>query len=328
MSERITWLLPVKNGMPYLTETLASIEAQTYRDWEVLAWDNGSTDGTLEELRRWIPARLPGRVIHDQPLSLGGSLARLVEVAETELCARIDADDVNYPERLTLQVAFLLEHPQVGMVGTQIEFIDERGSTYSGAWKQPCDNAEIRWQLRWACPFSHPTVMFRRSVIIAAGNYIDIVPEDLDLWMRVGRISETANMPDVLLKYRRSSTSFSATLTETSGKTSAHWLFDIIAQKYAAFLFNGMDGDAALEFRRKLMQGSKEEVKLSDLRSLHKTATVMALAAGKPPSYFRSTKLYRQQQTDILGRWLRQNAWVQAFLVARRGLRSYLRGSM
>src|SRR5438270_212199 len=106
MSERVTWLMPVKNGMPHLPATLQSIEAQTYQNWEVLVWDNGSTDGTLEELQRWIPSRLPGRIVSAEPLSLGTSLARLVEAAETELCARIDADDVNYRERLEKQEEF------------------------------------------------------------------------------------------------------------------------------------------------------------------------------------------------------------------------------
>src|SRR5437763_1462931 len=91
----VTWLMPVKNGMPYLPHTLRSIEAQTYKNWRVLASDNGSTDGTLEELQRWIPSRLPGRIIADEPLSLGKSLARLVGKAETELCARSDVDDAN-----------------------------------------------------------------------------------------------------------------------------------------------------------------------------------------------------------------------------------------
>ena len=87
MSLRVTWLLPIKDGMPFLPETLASIEAQTYQDWEVLAWDNGSTDGTIQELKRWIPSRLPGRVVTDCPLGLGLSLAQMVLRADTELCA-------------------------------------------------------------------------------------------------------------------------------------------------------------------------------------------------------------------------------------------------
>jgi glycosyltransferase involved in cell wall biosynthesis len=100
MSSKVTWLLPVKDGMPYLPETLASIESQTYRNWQVLAWDNGSTDGTVAELHKWMPSRLPGKVIDYEQLSLANSLAKLVETAEIEFCARIDADDINYPERL------------------------------------------------------------------------------------------------------------------------------------------------------------------------------------------------------------------------------------
>jgi glycosyltransferase involved in cell wall biosynthesis len=159
----VTWLLPVKNGMPHLPETLASIEAQTYCDWQILVWDNGSTDGTLDELRRWIPSRLPGRVIYDNPLSVGNSLANLVETAQTELCARIDADDVNYRERLEQQVAFLRARPEVTLVGTDVEFIDDKGSVIAGACTHQHEDTEIRWLLRWQCTFGHPTVLFRRS---------------------------------------------------------------------------------------------------------------------------------------------------------------------
>jgi glycosyltransferase involved in cell wall biosynthesis len=63
LAPNVTWLLPVKNAMPYLPEALASIEAQTYRNWTVIAWDNGSTDGSLEVLHEWIPSRLPGVVV-------------------------------------------------------------------------------------------------------------------------------------------------------------------------------------------------------------------------------------------------------------------------
>jgi glycosyltransferase involved in cell wall biosynthesis len=70
--------------MPYLTEALASLEAQTFRDFEVCLWDNGSTDGSLEEARRWIPGRLKGRVVADRPLPLHECLAKRVEEARTE----------------------------------------------------------------------------------------------------------------------------------------------------------------------------------------------------------------------------------------------------
>ena len=65
LSHRITWLLPIKNGMPYLSQTLKSIEDQTYKNYEVLIWDNGSTDGTLEEITMLVPARVPRRTVFD-----------------------------------------------------------------------------------------------------------------------------------------------------------------------------------------------------------------------------------------------------------------------
>ncbi len=323
MNERITWLMPVKNGMPYLPETLASIEAQTYRDWEVLVWDNGSTDGTLEELRKWIPSRLPGRIIHDQPLSLGNSLARLVETAGTELCARIDADDVNYPERLELQVAFLREHTEVALVGGDVELIDENGRFVPGAWTSKYRDAEIRWRLRWKNSLNHTTILFRRSAVLAAGNYTDCMPcEDHDLWLRIALIAEVANMPRVLAKYRLLSSSVTGAMARDYDA-----IFDETARRNADILFSGMPGAEALALRRKLTPQSKDKVKLRDVIKLHKAATATALAAGKPASYFRSTKIYSKQQAILLRELIERNAGGRACLAVKRKIQSLLGNS-
>lgn len=106
----VTWLMSVRNGMPYVSETLASIAAQTYANHKILVWDDCSTDGTLEVLRKWVPDCIPGHIFAGHSLRLGPSLAFLVEQADTELCARIDADDISLPDRLEKQVAFLAAH--------------------------------------------------------------------------------------------------------------------------------------------------------------------------------------------------------------------------
>jgi glycosyltransferase involved in cell wall biosynthesis len=327
MSEKVTWLLPIKNGMPYLSETLASIEAQTYRSWEVLAWDNGSTDGTVEELRKWIPSRLPGQIFTGTPLSLGSSRARLVEIAGTELCACIDADDINLPERLERQVAFMLTNPQVGIVGAQVEFIDEKGQTFPGAWVQPTDDAEIRWQLRWQTPFNHPTVMYRRSVVLDAGNYSDFLVEDYDLWFRIGLIAETANLPQVLLKYRRLSTSYTAACSTLTGTTSPLPLFEMVAERNADKLFTGMSAEHAIEFRRKMLDQADGKIQLQDLIALRNAARLAARDFGKGDSYFRSTELYRAQRTNLMRRWISQHAWGRTLLTAKRKVQSHLKAS-
>jgi glycosyltransferase involved in cell wall biosynthesis len=321
MIERVTWLMPVKNGMPYLPETLASIETQTYRNWELLVWDNGSTDGTLDELRRWVPSRLPGRVIYDNPLSLGNSLARLVETAQTELCARIDADDVNYRSRIERQVAFMRARPEVVLVGTDIEFIDEKGSVIAGAWTHQHEDADVRWQLRWECPSCHPTVLFRRSAVIAAGNYRDCMPyEDHDLWLRMALIGEMANLPAVLVKYRWRSTSVCGQNTEQCAEAPSGRLydamFDAMAIKNADILFSGIPASEALELRHKVNSRSPHrlKVRIHDVVRFHQAATASAVAVNKPPSYFRRTQLYSGQQRLLLRRILEQNACGRACL--------------
>jgi len=320
MSERVTWLLPVKNGMPYLPETLASIERQTYRNWEVLAWDNNSSDGTLAELHQWIPARLSGTVVADAPLSLGLSLARMVEVAGTELCARIDADDINEPERLARQVAYLQAHPQVGVVGAAIEFIDEQGRMMPGAWDQPLTDAEIRWRLRWKNSLNHPTVLFRRSIVLAAGNYRDCMPyEDYDLWFRVGLLAELANLPEKLVRYRLTGASVTAAVSR-----DYETLSNKVAEGLADKMFGGLDADAALALRRKARLGSSESVELWDIIRLRRAATASALAVGKPASYFRRTELFAVQQREMLSRWLDGHALGRAGLRLKRKLRARL----
>ena len=204
MSNRVTWLIPILNGMPYLSETLASIEAQTYKNWEVLVWDNGSTDGTLEELEKWIPNRLPGRVFTGEPHGVGGSLKRLVEECKTELCARIDADDINFPERLEQQIAFLDAHPEVAVLGSQMYYIDEKGDLGESLYNVPLHHNDIVYTMLRSNCVAHPSAMFRRSAILEIGNYKELPNvEDYDLWLRVATYFKIANLDKPLVKYRR-----------------------------------------------------------------------------------------------------------------------------
>ena len=204
MTPSVTWLLPVKNGMPYLPETLASIEAQTCKDFQVLAWDNGSTDGSIEELKAWIPSRLPGRVVDDSPAGLGASLAKMVVMAGTEFCARIDADDVNLPTRLETQLAVLRNNPEIAVVGSQVIRIDETGRESEQYFSLPIKHDDIVHRMLHAWTIWHPTVLCRRQAILAAGNYRNWDPciEDYDLWMRVAVTHKLANLDECLVKYR------------------------------------------------------------------------------------------------------------------------------
>ncbi len=297
----VTWLLSAKNSMPYLPITLESIAAQTYTNHKVLAWDDCSNDGSLEELQRWIPGRIPGKIFSGRSLRLGLALAFLLSEADTELCARIDGDDVNMPNRLEQQVRMMMEYPQLGVLGSHIRIIDENGNGVE-EWPYPAHDAEVRWRTRYSAQVAHPAVMFRRSVIQAAGGYRDFVYEDSDLWIRVCPLAEVTNVPEILLHYRRTGTSMTGQVE--------NWMPMLrkVAEYNAGIIFPGIQNHAkAMELWEGTHPAAQEPpVKLRYLRELKTAAVLLARQAGKPDTYFTDTDTYRLQRYHLRRRALRK----------------------
>lgn len=200
----LTVIIPALNAMPYLPAALASLKAQTFRNFEVILWDNGSMDGTVEEASRWIPERLPGRVVSDQPLPLHLCLARMVKEAETDFIVRMDADDICLPERMSVQLQALQGDKNLAVVGSRYREIDASGAFLPDPAPFPADYVGLLGAFLTCNALLHPSVMFRRSAVLAAGNYNPCPPpcEDYDLWMRVAKTHQLANLPQVLLHYR------------------------------------------------------------------------------------------------------------------------------
>jgi len=288
--------------MPYIPETLQSIAGQTYQNHQIIAWDNGSTDGTVEELRRWIPSRINGQIVCNRPLRLGSSLAAMVDLATTELCAVIHGDDVNHAGRLSEQVAFLHAHPEVGIVGGQSDFIDENGNPIGG-WQFPCDDATLRWRSRWMAQFMHSSTMFRTAVIRQAGNYRDYQPyEDMELWIRASAVTEFANLPSRIIKYRRTATSQTGRFSEF--KT----IFREGARLNAERLFPDLKARAATELWEATYPDEETvPARLSMLRRFNRVAVALARQLGKPDHYFRSTASFLEQRYFLRRRVLRSH---------------------
>jgi glycosyltransferase involved in cell wall biosynthesis len=297
MNEPVTWLMPVKNGMPYLGRTLESIAAQTYQNHSIIVWDNGSTDGTVAELRRWIPARIPGIVITGRAMSIGRSLAALVDTAPTELCARIDADDINLPTRLERQVAHMLAHREVVALGTQVRLIDAHDRPLPGHWICPTEDAEARWRTRWLCSLTHPSVMFRKSAVLQAGNYADLVTaEDFELWLRLCYFGEIHNLPDELFLYRRHAASMTSSDFSQPVKRLPNNTTD---------LFPGLAGEQALRLWSVTDHSEmrpRQGVSIWHLLQHAHAARLLARKCGKPDHYFQKTRTYKEQRY-----WLRRN---------------------
>ena len=165
----ITVLLAVHNGEPWLREAVASILAQSWREFEFLIIDDASTDTTPEFLRTLTDPRI--RIVRNETnLGLTASLNRGLQLAQGDLIARQDADDVSHPHRLAKQAAFLSAHPQIAAVGSQAWLIDEHGRSL-GRKDLPIGHRGIWWSHLWDNALAHSAVMFRRKAVLEAGGY-------------------------------------------------------------------------------------------------------------------------------------------------------------
>jgi glycosyltransferase involved in cell wall biosynthesis len=197
---RVTVLMPVYNAERFLRQAVHSILSQTFDDLELLAVDDGSTDSSLSIIEGYGDPRI--RVVGtSRNLGHTHALNRGLRECRGELIARMDADDVSLPTRLERQVAFMQANPNVALVGTWAELIDEHGRVFHEV-KLPCDPVEVRRTLISGNCFYHSSVMFRRDAVIASGSYRLDYSEDYDLWLRLAARHEVANIPEVLLRYR------------------------------------------------------------------------------------------------------------------------------
>jgi glycosyltransferase involved in cell wall biosynthesis len=200
----VSVVMAVHNGERWLAETLASLSAQTFGDFEVVVIDDGSTDGSAAILAEAAARDARYRVITQANFGLVASLNRGLAEARAPLVARIDADDVAEPERFARQVAFLSARPEVAAVGSAIRIIDGDGR-FLRMQTYPCGPEAVAKAMLRGCALAHPAVMMRRAAVQTIGGYREAFrhAEDYDLWLRLGESHALDNLPEPLLRYRR-----------------------------------------------------------------------------------------------------------------------------
>ena len=210
---RVSVILPVRNGMPYLPMAVESILSQTFGDFELIIVDDASTDSTPECLAELTDPRV--RVIrNERNLGVSKSLNKALALARGEYIARQDADDLSFPKRLAKQVAFLDSHPEVGLLGSDLDIIDQNGVVVVPSSGVPHADIDIKWQLLFKCPMPHSSIMVRPQVLAQFGCYPEAAEfryaEDYELWSRVTEVIKAANLPDVLIQWRANMASVSS----------------------------------------------------------------------------------------------------------------------
>lgn len=198
---RLTICLAVHDGMPYLPAAVASILGQSLAAFRFLVVDDGSGDGSADFLASLGDPRI--EVITQPHAGLSAALNRGIAAADTELIARMDADDVALPERLAEQVAFMDAHPEVVACGTAIEYFVD-GGVRTLPRSLPLSHAQVTRALaEGAHAFCHPTLVFRTAAARNVGGYRETGPGQLSAFaLALARTGKLANLDRVLLRKR------------------------------------------------------------------------------------------------------------------------------
>jgi glycosyltransferase involved in cell wall biosynthesis len=183
---QVSVVTSVYNGEAYLEECVNSILNQTFKDFEYIILNNGSTDRTPYILSRYTDPRL--RIVHQENLGIVRSLNKGINLSSGNLIARLDADDYAFPQRLEKQVAFMEQYPEIDFCGTRYKELI--GIKYFSPMVQFFEKDEdIRKNVSYFNPFSHSTIMLRKKAFLESGSYKEKFEysHDYELWVRMLR---------------------------------------------------------------------------------------------------------------------------------------------
>lgn len=200
----ISIIMPVYNAGRFLSACLDSIQAQTHRNWELIAIDDGSKDDSYQILKDYAQKDKRVRIFRNAK-NLGGPTTanRAINLTRSKWIARMDADDIMRPNRLATQLKALQEHPSVVLIGSQCNLIDKAGRK-TGKKLFPTCPKEIFNMLFWACPVQQPSIMVNAHKLPDMFRwYGDVkICEEIDFLIRISRHGNIVNSKETLLSYR------------------------------------------------------------------------------------------------------------------------------
>jgi len=200
------------NNARYLTECLNSLQSQTFHDYEVLVFDDASTDHSLEIIQGFTGKDHRFRLIAlEQNRGVAYVRSIALSYCQGEYIAVLDADDLSLPDRLKLQADYLDAHPEMCLVGGLYSIIDETGKAIKTVKRMPQSDLELRWLMSIGNAFVHSTVMFRKNVALAVGGYDKAMTcaEDMDFYSRIMQQGKLGAIPQPLSLWRTHSVSYS-----------------------------------------------------------------------------------------------------------------------
>ena len=199
----VSIVMPVKDGADFVGHAIESLLKQTFTDFELIVINDGSTDHSTQVIEQFKDPRITLLTQENQGVSKTSN--RGLALCRGKYITRHDHDDLSLPTRLSKQVRYLEDHPQIGLLGTAAEVWTPDGPT--GRYRDfPTKPGAIAFELIFDSPFVLSSVMFRREVMEKVGMFSEdplrTPMEDFEFISRVGRQFEMANLPERLVVYR------------------------------------------------------------------------------------------------------------------------------
>jgi glycosyltransferase involved in cell wall biosynthesis len=235
---KISVIMPVYNAESTVVEAMQSVLNQSFKEFEFIIINDGSTDQTNTLIKSILDPRI--KIIElDRQYGLAACLNIGIEKAKSNCIARMDADDISERERLQIQYAYLMSNPEVDVVGCWIRKF-KNDSKFSQYVHYPQSDAQIKkflaltlMSVSHSTAISHPTVLMKKDALNKVGGYDEslILTQDKDLWVRLaGEGIKFANVPQCLLRKRQ---------VQTNDRSKEHINYHAVsAKKIYANLFS------------------------------------------------------------------------------------------
>jgi len=236
MSPKVAVLMCAHNAELFIREAIESILNQTYSDFEFITVENGSTDRTWDIIKSYTDPRI--KVFQTSVKQLTYNFNYGLKHTQAELIARMDADDISEPTRLSQQIQFMERNARITVLGTAFQILQEGRN--GNVITMPATNKSIRRYLPFRFCFCHPSVMFRKKAIDNIGGYkASGSCQDLELWLRLSRDKKIqfANLDKPLIKYRIHPNQIKG--SKKAYKATATYLFKEALQQRSLVFFLG-----------------------------------------------------------------------------------------
>jgi glycosyltransferase involved in cell wall biosynthesis len=201
---KVTVLMLAYNAEEYIREAIDSILNQTFRDFELLIiLDSKTSDLSKDIIKTYMDKRI--RLIENKKsMNLSELRNKGLRLAKGEYIAIMDADDISYPNRLEVQYKYMEKNPDVGIVGSWNEVIDDVGRVIE-FWNGNHSSEDIYYILNFRNCLTHCSTLFRKDLVVNNGGYNETMnlSEDYELYNRISKIARIYQIQQPLVKWRR-----------------------------------------------------------------------------------------------------------------------------